>query len=155
MPGRPSSAGAPQLLLDVNALLLPFRERFPLEAALQEWAPRVRWAVPSSAWAELERLVEAGAPEARTAHRWAGTLPRAEAPGRGDAAIVRLARGSGAWVVTADRALLRRRRTAGVTTLSPRGRARLARTDPVPSTEDGAAPVTVKKVGPVQTGRRR
>ncbi|MGI0053487.1 MAG: hypothetical protein ACRECR_04410, partial [Thermoplasmata archaeon] len=113
------------LLLDTNALLLPFREAFPLERELARVAPGRSPRVPDSARAELERLARRGVLGGSAALAWALTLARCPAPGRGDRAIEAAARRMGAWVVTGDRALAERLRAVGITVLRPSGHGRL------------------------------
>ncbi len=101
------------------------RRGFPLLAELQRLVPGARVEVPEAARAELDRLVDRGAPRATAARAFAELLPTAPAPGRGDAAILAAALRRRAWVVTSDRVLVRRLREAGVTVLTPRDRHRL------------------------------
>jgi rRNA-processing protein FCF1 len=113
------------VLLDTNALLLPFRERFPLDRELARVAPGRVVAVPRIARSELARLAAGGSVAARAALAWSAGLPVRESAGRGDGAVVRLAERLRAWVVTGDRALIDRLRGRGLTVLRPRERARL------------------------------
>lgn len=113
------------VLLDTNAVLLPFREAFPLERELARVAPGRALLVPDSVRTELERLVDRAAPGSSAALAWALRHRRVAAPGIGDAAVERVARRLGAWVVTGDRALVRRLRAGGVTVLRPSGHGRL------------------------------
>jgi rRNA-processing protein FCF1 len=123
---RPARAGAGDVLLDTNALFLPFRERIPLEPELERLAPGRRAVVPRTVLEELVRLARERRPGAALARRMAERFPTVAAPGRGDAAVLALARRTGAWVVTSDRQLAARLILAGVTVLRPRGRARLS-----------------------------
>jgi uncharacterized protein len=113
------------VLLDANALFLPVRVGFPLEAEVARWRPGAKLAVPTSVLHELDRLSERGTPEASAARALAARYPSLRSPGTGDDAIVRVAVRAGAWVVTADRDLRGRLRERGVTVLSPRDRHRL------------------------------
>jgi rRNA-processing protein FCF1 len=113
------------VLLDANALLLPFRERFPLRAELEQLRPGAELVVPVSVLRELDALVERGVREAEPARELARTFRALPTSGRGDVGILRAAVETGAWVATADRALARRLAAAGVTVLAPRDRARL------------------------------
>jgi len=114
-----------RVLLDANALLLPVRTRFPLEAEVDRASPGARLVVPSSVIDELDRLVARGVPEARGALALAQKFPVVPVEGRGDLAILATAVRLGAWVVTADRALAERLRREGVSVLVPRDRHRL------------------------------
>jgi rRNA-processing protein FCF1 len=132
------------VLLDCNALLLPFRERFPLDAAIASVAPEARVAVTESVLGELERLADAGTAGARPALQRARKLPGVPSAGTGDAGLLRTAVRERAWVLTGDVGLLRRLRAAGVPTLRPRGRASLA--------YDPGAPTPVRRRATVISG---
>ncbi|MGA9043658.1 MAG: hypothetical protein ACLP8V_01095 [Thermoplasmata archaeon] len=113
------------MLLDANALLLPVRTRFPLEAEVERVRPGAHLVVPTSVIEELETLAARGVPGARAATALAQKFPALAVAGRGDAAILNAAVRHGAWVVTADRALAERLRRRGVSVLVPRDRHRL------------------------------
>ncbi len=125
--------------LDANALMLPFRERFPLGTELARLGPGRPIEVPDSVLVELRRLDRQGEPQARPALQLAARYPRAATDGSGDDAIVALARSRPGWVVTADRGLAERLGRAGITVLRPRGRTRLVI---VPPGRAGAPPRT-------------
>ncbi|HLN51569.1 MAG TPA: hypothetical protein VK455_05895 [Thermoplasmata archaeon] len=124
-PERTRSRVRPLVLLDANALLLPFRERFPLRAEIELLCPGAELVVPVSVLRELDSLVERGVREAEPARELARSFRALPTSGRGDAGIVRAAVETGAWVATADRALAGRLAAHGVTVLAPRDRARL------------------------------
>jgi rRNA-processing protein FCF1 len=113
------------VLLDTNALFLPFRSKLPLPQEVERWRPGASIRVPSSVLGELDRLAARGVPRSSLARALAATFRPIEAPGRGDAAVVRVAVRTRAWVVTADRTLARRLVDAGVSVLVPRDRDRL------------------------------
>jgi rRNA-processing protein FCF1 len=113
------------VLLDVNALLLPARSRFPLASEVDRLRPGATLAVPSSVLGELDRLVLRGVPGARTAAALGRRFPRLPSVGRGDAAILEAAIRYRAWVVTADQDLADRLRSRGINVLVPRDRHRL------------------------------
>jgi len=113
------------VLLDANALLLPVRIRFPLEAEVDRLRPGARIAVPASVVDELDRLAARGVPQARAAAELARRYPVISVEGRGDRAVLELAVRRRAWVVTADRALAIRLQRAGLPVLVPRDRHRL------------------------------
>jgi rRNA-processing protein FCF1 len=125
-----SSAGAfppgRWVLLDTNALLLPFAGGFPLASELLRVAPDRRVGVPSSVLEELERLERAGLAAAAGARTLAARYEVVPAPGRGDGSLVRLAESHDAWIVTSDRGLRARVQAAGGTVLLPSGHGRLA-----------------------------
>ncbi len=148
---KPPGAAAPPVLLDTNALLLPFREGFPLERELARVAPGRAVRVPDSARIELERLVARGVPGSPAALAWALRCGRIAAPGRGDRAVEAAARRLGAWVVTADRALARRLRARGLTVLRPSGHGRLRLE---PGTTAAGAPARANPPGTRTVGNR-
>ncbi len=136
------------VLLDTNALFLPFTAGIDLDAEIRRWDPSATIAVPTGARGELDRLAARGVPFAGAARALAGGFPEFPTERRGDTGLLELARGRAAAVVTADRALAERLRTAGVTVLAPRDRARLSALSPRPSRERPgrrAARATVKK----------
>ena len=112
-------------MLDTNALLLPIRSHFPLEAEVDRLYPGAELAVPSSAFEELERLRARGISGAPAALKLALRYPAVPVEGRGDAAILAIAVRDRALVVTADRALAGRLQRAGLPVLVPRDRSRL------------------------------
>lgn len=112
-------------MLDANALFLPFDRGMELEAEIARWIPDGVIAVPRSALAELDHLRRRGTPHAALARALADRFPSLANPGRGDAAIVALARRRRAVVVTADRDLRDRLSGLGLAVLVPRDRARL------------------------------
>jgi rRNA-processing protein FCF1 len=124
---RLGARGGRLVLLDTNALLLPVRSHFPLEAEIQRLRPGAVIEVPSSVLGELDRLALRGVPGARAAVALARRFRVFDVAGRGDLAIVEAAEGSRAAVVTADRALANRLRSQGVEVLAPRDRHRLER----------------------------
>ncbi len=120
------------VLLDANALFLPARNRFPLEAEIDRLVPGAVPAVPSSVLAELDHLVAEGVRDAPAARALAARFVRVPSTGRGDAAILRTAIRERAPVVTADRELGRRLLHHGIGTFVPRDRHRLERRAPPP-----------------------
>ncbi|MGB6500915.1 MAG: PIN domain-containing protein [Thermoplasmata archaeon] len=113
------------MLLDTNALLLPFRTGLDLLSEVERWAPGADLVVPSSVLDELDRLVERGVVHAIPARVQARRFRTRETTQRGDAAVLSTALAEGAWVVTADRALARRLTEHGIGVLVPRDRTRL------------------------------
>jgi uncharacterized protein len=141
------------VLLDTNALLLPFTRRFPLEKEIERLVGPAQIQVPTFALAELEGLAERGVPGARPALDWSAKFPRRTTRGRGDAALLRAARPYRDWVVTSDRELQSRLRLRGVSTLIPRDRHRLepvrGRIPSSPSRPTRRSAATVKNRPPV------
>lgn len=113
------------VLVDANALFLPFQQGIRLDEEVERLVGPARLVVPASVRGELDRLVERGVEGATAARDLAGRLPTVESPGRGDSAVLECARHLHAWVVTADRALRRRLVASGISVLFPRDRSRL------------------------------
>jgi rRNA-processing protein FCF1 len=124
---RPDADRAPRpvVLLDANALFLPFTEGVDLVAEVRRWDDGARLAVPTSVRREVDRLHAQGVPLAGLAARLAADLPPVVAPGRGDDALFAVAVRGRAAVLTADRALRDRLVAAGVVVLVPRDRGRI------------------------------
>jgi len=125
--------------VDANALMLPVRNQFPLEAEVDRLLPGSRLAVPSSVLDEIRELVHREVRGARSAAELARKFPVLPNSGKGDAAIVDSAVRERATVVTADRELANRLRARGLSVLIPRDRHRLelrrgARTRSAPDT---------------------
>lgn len=120
----PASSGArerPWVLLDTNALFLPFTRRFPLEREVGRLMEGARVGVPQSVLGELDRLVQRARPHARAARTYADRFPLVPTDLKGDAALETLARDLGACIVTADAELRRRLYAKGMKVLFPRG----------------------------------
>ena len=113
------------MLLDTNILFLPVRTGFPLESEVERHRPGAVLGVPTSVLRELDRLIERATPGAVAACALARHFRAVPASGGGDGAVVKAAVRTGAWVVTADRALRIRLNAAGVGVLAPRDRHRL------------------------------
>jgi rRNA-processing protein FCF1 len=113
------------VLLDTNALFLPVRTGFPLEAEIDRLVPGARVLVASSTLRELDRLVTRATPDAGAARTLADRFGSTPAVREGDAAVLEVARRESALVVTADRELQTRLRAGGITVLAPRDRHRL------------------------------
>ncbi len=126
------------MLLDTNALFLVVQAHFPLEAEVDRHRPGAVLLVPSSVVGELDRLVDASTPGAAAARAVAERFDRVGTVARGDAGVMDAAERSGAWVVTADRALQARLRRRGITVLRPRDRSRLDLVPGRPPTEPRA-----------------
>ncbi len=125
-PSSSPPSGRPWVLLDTNALFLPFTRRFPLEAEIRRLMEGARIGVPQSVHGELKRLEVRGGPHARAARLLADRFPSLPTDLHGDDALESLARELGAWVVTSDRALRARLEAQGLGVLFPRGDRHLA-----------------------------
>lgn len=113
------------MILDANALFLPFTGSLALVPEIERLVPHANVVVPASVIEELRNLLDRGTQGARTALELARAFDTVPNEGHGDLAIVRLAQSRGAVVVTADAALGKQLRDAGIDTLVPRDRARL------------------------------
>jgi rRNA-processing protein FCF1 len=111
----------PLVLLDTNALLMPFQLGMDLEGEIERVLGRCRIAVPEAVMAEL-RSMPPTLREARAALQLAGRFETLPSRGMGDDAVLELASREGAVVVTGDRGLIDRLREAGLRVLRPRQR---------------------------------
>ncbi|MFQ5908288.1 MAG: PIN domain-containing protein [Thermoplasmata archaeon] len=114
----------PLILLDANALMMPFQFSLDLEGELTRLLGEYDLAVPSSVLRELEGLSPAN-PTTRAALKFAARFRVIEVEGTGDEAILALAQAQGAGVLTNDRALRQRLREAGLPVIYLRERSRL------------------------------
>ena len=112
-------------MLDTNALFLPVRTGFPLEAEVARLVPGARLVVPASSLRELERLAARATPQATGALALAARFEVVPALADGDAGVLDAARRERAIVLTADRELQERARSAGLSVLAPRDRHKL------------------------------
>ena len=113
------------MLLDTNALFLPVRSGFPLEAEIGRIVPGARIVVPASALRELDRLEARGTPQAAGARAFAARFEVVPARAEGDAGVLEATRREDATLVTADVELQGTARSVGISVLVPRDRHRL------------------------------
>ncbi|HZY91909.1 MAG TPA: DNA-binding protein [Thermoplasmata archaeon] len=121
----PERRRPPLVLLDANALFLPFDEGIDVLREVARWRPGARVGVPSAVLDELAKLERRTVAHADLALRLALRLEVHRTAARGDDAVLELAVREGAAVVTADRELRDRLSAAGLTVLVPRDRSRL------------------------------
>ncbi|MCJ2531096.1 MAG: hypothetical protein LN413_02090 [Candidatus Thermoplasmatota archaeon] len=114
----------PLILLDTNALMMPFQFSLDLEDELIRLLGEYRAAVPSSVIRELEGLSSTHS-TARAALQFATRFPVIDVEGVGDDALLSLAQAEGAAVLTNDRDLRRRLRKANLPVIYLRERSRL------------------------------
>ncbi|MFQ5920159.1 MAG: PIN domain-containing protein [Thermoplasmata archaeon] len=114
----------PLVLLDANALMMPFQFALDLEDELVRLLGEYRAAVPTSVVRELEDLAPSNS-TAKAALQLASRFPVMAVEGEGDDALLALARAEGAAVLTNDRALRRRLREADLPVIYLRERSRL------------------------------
>ncbi len=112
------------VLLDANALLMPFQFSIELEEELTRLLGAYEIAVPSSVVAELESLVWSDR-RAKAALDLASRYPVMETEGSGDAAILAVAKRTQAAVLTNDRVLRKQLREAGLPVIYLRGKTKL------------------------------
>ena len=116
------------VVLDTNALLLPFTDQVDLESECSRLFGAVEWVVPSCVDAELERLQERGGPagaQARAAARWAAPLRREATDLPGDDGVLDVAGRLDAALVSNDRTLQQQARRRGLRVAASRGPGRL------------------------------
>ncbi len=101
------------VLLDANALLMPFQFQVHLDAELRRILGDVEVAVPSPVLAELDLLADHDR-DARAAQRLAKNYRIIEGHGSADDALLDLAADRHAVVVTNDQLLLDRLQAAGI-----------------------------------------
>ncbi|HYS99658.1 MAG TPA: twitching motility protein PilT [Thermoplasmata archaeon] len=101
------------VLLDANALLMPFQFQVHLDAELRRVVGDADVAVPTPVLAELSILAKTDR-DARSARRLADKYRAIEGHGSADDALLDLATAERAIVVTNDQPLLERLRTAGI-----------------------------------------
>ena len=101
------------VLLDANALLMPFQFPVNLETELRRLLGQAEIAVPRPVLIELELLAERDR-NAQAAFRLARRYPVLEAQGPADDALLDLAAAKRAVVVTNDQPLLERLKAAGI-----------------------------------------
>lgn len=109
------------VLLDANALLMPFQFRVNLEAELRRLLGNPDIAVPTPVLSELMILGERDR-NAQAALRLAAKYRAIDAAGSADDALLDLAQTHRAVVVTLDQPLLERLRAAGIPRIFLRSR---------------------------------
>ncbi len=123
-PSSFSSVEKTVVLLDANALMMPFQFSIDLEGELTRLLGVYDLVIPSSVLNEIKGLAQTDR-RAKAALDLASRYPVLEVEGRGDDAIVAAAQTREAVVVTNDRGLRRRLRKAGVPVVYMRGKAKL------------------------------
>ena len=117
-----------RVVLDANALMLPFEFRVNLDAELARLLGVCEVFVPSSVIGELERLAKTNR-RAKAALSLAGKYGLHNTTRRGDPAVVAAAKALGAIVVTSDAALLKVLRREGIPRVTLRSRSHLVLED--------------------------
>ena len=122
----PGSVVKPRVVLDANALMMPFQFRINLDAELDRLVGECEVYVPSSVVRELERLTR-DRRAAKAARGLAGKYRKFETQRSGDAAVLEAAEALGATVVTNDAGLLAALRERRIPQITLRSRSHLAR----------------------------
>ena len=104
----------PKVVLDTNALLMPFEISINLDLELKRLLGDVEVIVPGPMVGELKHSKSR---HARAALALARKYEIVDTPKRGDAAIIDIATSVGAYVVTNDKELRRKLRDRGVRTI--------------------------------------
>lgn len=118
--------------VDTSALMLPVELEIRVFDELERLLGDVEAVVPAQVVDELERLRSDGGTTGRAARvglellEASCTVVDGEAPTVDDAVIALALEGPAGYVVTADRELAARARSAGVPAITPRGRRRLS-----------------------------
>ncbi len=124
MTGDGSPADLPIVLLDTNALLMPFQMGLDLEGEVLRVMGRCRIVVPQVVVAELLTM-GSSLRDGAAALKFAERFEVMETVGLGDDAVVDLAIRTGGTVVTGDRGLIQRLHAAGLRVLRPRQKKQL------------------------------
>lgn len=117
------------VVLDTNALLLPFTSGVRLDEELERLFGPVQWLVPSSVAWELERLGKGRDETARCARiaiKLAARGVAVETRLPGDDGVLKVAQETGAAIVTNDRKLQAEATARGIRVVLARGGGRLA-----------------------------
>ena len=121
---HPAFVARPRVVLDANALMLPFQFRVNLDAELDRLLGGPEVYVPSSVLRELERLATRDR-TAKSALRLAAKYKVHETDATGDRAVIAAAEALDAYVVTSDRALLEMLRARGILRITLRSKSHL------------------------------
>jgi rRNA-processing protein FCF1 len=113
------------VVVDTNALFLPLRSGFPLDAEIARLVPGARVVVADASRRELVRLAARGIPRAAAARALSERYGRLTSEAEGDDGVLASARRRRAVLLTADRELQQRARALGLSVLVPRDRHRL------------------------------
>jgi len=114
----------PLVLLDTNALFMPFQMGLDLEQEIGRQMGRCHITVPHVVLAELT-AIKGSVKDGPAAFQYAKRFDTVPTEGLGDDAIVECAKRTGGIVVTGDRELIKRLRAEGQKVLRPRQRKRL------------------------------
>jgi len=115
----------PSVILDVNALMMPFQFKINLDLELKRLLGDCEMIVPSQVLGELRNLSKAH-PEAKMAMTLSKRYHTVESPeGTPDESIASLAKNTNSYVVTNDRGLIDRLKAERVKVIRLRSRSHL------------------------------
>jgi rRNA-processing protein FCF1 len=127
----PNKIGSDRIvILDANALIAPFHQRFNLDIELDNASPGIKPIVPTSVIRELEDLSGKGDRKAKAALDLAKKYPSVDIKGKGDGPIFNLAVNKGWMVMTQDKALRMKLLKRGIPVIILRGKGRLQVMEP-------------------------
>jgi uncharacterized protein len=125
----PGTDVAAKVVLDTNALLIPFESGIRLEPELERLFGTYEAIVPEAVMAELAHIASEGkgqrAANARMALALAARYSYRPVSGRGDSAVLSIAQKEKAYLFTNDRELLARALGAGLGVVRVKGRSHL------------------------------
>ncbi|HEU12537.1 MAG: PIN domain-containing protein [Thermoplasmata archaeon] len=113
-----------EVIVDTNALMLPFQKGLDIEKNLEELLGRFTIIVPESVIRELERLSQ-GNPEARAALSYSKRFKILKTDLEGDKSIIKIAENLKCYVLTNDSRMIRILKRKGIKVIRPRGERRL------------------------------
>ncbi|MCI4435179.1 MAG: twitching motility protein PilT [Thermoplasmata archaeon] len=113
-----------EVIVDTNALLLPFQSGLDIEKNLEELLGKYIIIVPDSVIRELEKL-STGNPQARAALSYSKRFKIVKTDLEGDESIVSMAEKRKSYVLTNDYNLIKILKKKGIKVIRPRGKKRL------------------------------
>ncbi|MGC8662898.1 MAG: PIN domain-containing protein [Thermoplasmata archaeon] len=115
---------ANEIIVDTNALMLPFQSKLHIEDELARLLGNYEIIVPTSVIMELEKLSKRNM-DALAALKYAGKFRKIKTNLSGDNSILELALRNKFMVLTNDRILIERLKTNGIRVIRPKGEKRL------------------------------
>jgi len=111
------------VVLDANALMMPFQFGINIDIELGRLMPGCEIVVPSSVMIELEAVLKnTSDPHAKAALSLAPKYRFIKSDGFGDEAVLKMAKGLGAVIVTNDKELRSRAQAMGLRVIGLRGK---------------------------------
>jgi len=115
-------SGVKTVVLDSNALMMPFKFKVDIDSEILRLLGKVDVVVPSCVIDELEKLT---APEAKGARKFAQRYRIVPCKNKGDKGVIETAKELRAAVVTNDQELIEILRKSSIPVIRMRGRQRL------------------------------